>query len=912
MATLVYSEGGGASSHFQLHSSPILIGAAAECAIRARGPLLEPKHARLYERDGEYWIEDLGSESGVFVGDQRVSETRLQFGEVVVVGSLMLRLDDSGDGAPIFTEELLQMLAASGQRQKQLEDERNALGQRVGELHQELAAAKEHGGSEAAQPTANLDSGSLEKLAAELQAAEKARRDLEAKINRAQRKRARTQSEITAAEASDLGSNDAEMEIKQVQLLALQAQAAEADKNVSRLRKQLSTRNQEIAALRSRALKQTGGAPIPKTTQPYTVPDVDGDSATDEKVAELKQRFETQFERAVTLQRKLKTAESRLKEAEAKAAAVATLAAQVKQLEATNEKLSVDLSKASTELEDTRNAEPPKADTSELEKLRRKEGDLKVLLEGAKREMSSLRTTLNAARDDGKKSAAELKVLKGELEASAATGLKQAEKMIEEGAKLEEKTAEAARKDRELDEMATTVSLAKEKSAAADKIEKQLATLENDLGTVRSALTKSEAAKDAALAVRRELEARSISAKSQTDENRAKLEHAERRASEIQAARESAERALEGAQKELAVARDARLAAEEALSGGEPAREDTAVISLKRRISENHEEASAEIDRLTDRLREIETDLDRALDAEQAALARADAEGAAVAAQIDALTGERDRLASDRDELSEENEAIRKQRDQARRDRDKATTKLTETTAALEAAHTDARALSEALERTKASSPTDTQRDAGAGPTEELRARVIELASQNASLSSEISALSEKNSELLEQLRVARRELDATTSARAALTDSHHELTRRFEAISQTEQSRGEEMEGLLRECHALRDQVSAYEASLDIENTTTSVRVDTFSDLDESTTPGEPAPAVVESLTNLGAAISELRKQMRAASDEAAVMDGNPDSLDVINSALSAAVERVEAARDAFRRLGELVGIER
>ncbi|HUH06030.1 MAG TPA: hypothetical protein VML75_28765, partial [Kofleriaceae bacterium] len=62
------------------------------------------------------------------------------------------------------------------------------------------------------------------------------------------------------------------------------------------------------------------------------------------------------------------------------------------------------------------------------------------------------------------------------------------------------------------------------------------------------------------------------------------------------------------------------------------------------------------------------------------------------------------------------------------------------------------------------------------------------------------------------------------------------------------------------------------------------------------------------EQVMTLESAISSLRASLRAASDEAAVLGGADESVEVIISSLSLATEELETARDSIRVLTELV----
>jgi len=50
-------------------------------------------HARVFERNGEFWLEDLGSTNGTFLNDERlVAPVRIQRGDRVKVGSTELEV----------------------------------------------------------------------------------------------------------------------------------------------------------------------------------------------------------------------------------------------------------------------------------------------------------------------------------------------------------------------------------------------------------------------------------------------------------------------------------------------------------------------------------------------------------------------------------------------------------------------------------------------------------------------------------------------------------------------------------------------------------------------------------------------------------------------------------------------------
>ena len=279
MATVVYCDAGGGSARHQLRGNSVLIGRTEQCEIRTSDRFVEATHARLSTRDGQFWIEDLSGRATIVIGGANVTQSAVPIGELVVVGSIVLRVEvdpTRANKGSVDPNQLARLLAMGLTRQQQLEEERNALGARLGELHKELAEAKtaspspESPASDSAanRPTAPAPStgANLENVVRELRAAEKARESIAEKIRRAESRRVTTESEHSRAESEALEADSADLELRQVQALSLNAQAAEAKTSVERLRGQLETRDREIAVLRARAKRESG----PRTTRPYT------------------------------------------------------------------------------------------------------------------------------------------------------------------------------------------------------------------------------------------------------------------------------------------------------------------------------------------------------------------------------------------------------------------------------------------------------------------------------------------------------------------------------------------------------------------------------------------------------------------------------------------------------------------
>src|SRR3569832_714078 len=100
MPKLVFHDSDGIDKTIPLGTEPILIGRASECQIQTHDAMVSRKHARI-TWDGSYWIEDLGSSNGVFLGSDKVQRAPFRPGDVVTCGSLVVRmLPDTRRAAP--------------------------------------------------------------------------------------------------------------------------------------------------------------------------------------------------------------------------------------------------------------------------------------------------------------------------------------------------------------------------------------------------------------------------------------------------------------------------------------------------------------------------------------------------------------------------------------------------------------------------------------------------------------------------------------------------------------------------------------------------------------------------------------------------------------------------------------------
>ena len=72
---------------------PVQIGRAGSCDVRLEDAYVSQVHARIFPRDGGWYVEDLGSTNGTFVNEERISAPApVGAGDRVRVGTTVIEL----------------------------------------------------------------------------------------------------------------------------------------------------------------------------------------------------------------------------------------------------------------------------------------------------------------------------------------------------------------------------------------------------------------------------------------------------------------------------------------------------------------------------------------------------------------------------------------------------------------------------------------------------------------------------------------------------------------------------------------------------------------------------------------------------------------------------------------------------
>ena len=86
-------EGLNAGERAELAAAPLLIGRGPDAAIRLDDDYASTRHARIASADDQWFVEDLGSTNGTYVGATRITQpTTLTLGTQVRIGKTILEL----------------------------------------------------------------------------------------------------------------------------------------------------------------------------------------------------------------------------------------------------------------------------------------------------------------------------------------------------------------------------------------------------------------------------------------------------------------------------------------------------------------------------------------------------------------------------------------------------------------------------------------------------------------------------------------------------------------------------------------------------------------------------------------------------------------------------------------------------
>ena len=86
-------EGGNAGEVVSLANAPLLIGRGNDAAIRLDDDYVSTRHARIAISGDQWYVEDLGSTNGTYVGSSRITQaTAISLGTQIRIGKTILEM----------------------------------------------------------------------------------------------------------------------------------------------------------------------------------------------------------------------------------------------------------------------------------------------------------------------------------------------------------------------------------------------------------------------------------------------------------------------------------------------------------------------------------------------------------------------------------------------------------------------------------------------------------------------------------------------------------------------------------------------------------------------------------------------------------------------------------------------------
>ena len=91
--TLTVTEGSLAGTTLSLMDNGVLLGRNPECTLVLDDDFASGRHARIFRRDGGWFVEDLGSTNGTFLGSNRLTEPMpVEVGTTLRIGKTIFEL----------------------------------------------------------------------------------------------------------------------------------------------------------------------------------------------------------------------------------------------------------------------------------------------------------------------------------------------------------------------------------------------------------------------------------------------------------------------------------------------------------------------------------------------------------------------------------------------------------------------------------------------------------------------------------------------------------------------------------------------------------------------------------------------------------------------------------------------------
>ena len=106
LPALVVIRGERLGARLDLDGQPLIIGRGSDCDFRIAARSVSRAHCRVQQRQGSFWVEDLGSTNHTFVNDEKADWCRLVDGDQLRVGKTVFKFLDAGNPEAGYLAEL--------------------------------------------------------------------------------------------------------------------------------------------------------------------------------------------------------------------------------------------------------------------------------------------------------------------------------------------------------------------------------------------------------------------------------------------------------------------------------------------------------------------------------------------------------------------------------------------------------------------------------------------------------------------------------------------------------------------------------------------------------------------------------------------------------------------------------------
>jgi adenylate cyclase len=107
MAKLTLTGVGATPQVFDL-AGEVVVGRSGSATVQIDGDLVSRRHARFYEEDGRWYVEDLGSRNGTLVNGERATTSLLKNGDVVMIGYGRLEFTEDRPASSNFAVSIVE------------------------------------------------------------------------------------------------------------------------------------------------------------------------------------------------------------------------------------------------------------------------------------------------------------------------------------------------------------------------------------------------------------------------------------------------------------------------------------------------------------------------------------------------------------------------------------------------------------------------------------------------------------------------------------------------------------------------------------------------------------------------------------------------------------------------------------